>query len=275
MGQSNFLNSIRQGSFTTFYKYKILPSITAAQAILESDWGRSQLAKECKNLFGIKADNSRKGKKKVYQTKEYDKNGNILTIMAYFRKYKSYEDSLNDHGEFFHINKRYINVIGVSDYRGQAKAIQVAGYATDPQYANKLIQIIQQHNLQEWDTEVLSSINKQQSNQFFHIVAKGETISQIAQKYKVSTQGIIEANRLKNPNLIYPDQKLNIPNTEVEQKGQIYTVKKGDTLSTIAKKFNTTVKKLNEINNIFDVNKIQSGQKIYLNIPNNIKREGE
>lgn len=101
MGQSNFLNSIRQGSFTTFYKYKILPSITAAQAILESDWGRSQLAKECKNLFGIKADNSWKGKKKVYQTKEYDKNGNILTIMAYFRKYKSYEDSLNDHGEFF------------------------------------------------------------------------------------------------------------------------------------------------------------------------------
>lgn len=227
MNQSNFLNNIRQGSFTTFHKYKILPSITAAQAILESNWGKSQLAKECRNLFGIKADDSWEGKKKAFQTKEYDKNGNAITVMAYFRKYNSYEESLNDHGKFFHINKRYVNIIGIVDYKEQAKSIQKAGYATDPHYANKLVQLIKQNNLQNWDKEILSSpTNTQQTNQFIHIVKKGETINQIAQKYNIPTQEIIKNNQLKNPNLIYPSQSLNIPVSETEPQ-KIYTVKKG------------------------------------------------
>lgn len=151
MSQSSFLNSLRPGVFTTFRQYGILPSVTAAQAILESNWGRSSLARECRNLFGIKADRSWKCEKKAYSTKEYDKKGNLYTVVDYFRKYDSFEESLNDHGMFFHENKRYRDVIGLTNYKEQTKAIQIAGYATDPQYANKLIGLIEQNSLQFWD----------------------------------------------------------------------------------------------------------------------------
>src|SRR5690625_1888819 len=113
MSQSNFLKNIHQGPFTTFHKYRILPSVTAAQAILESNWGKSRLAKECKNLFGIKADKSWKGKKKAYQTQEYDENRGLITVWSYFRKYNAYEESLNDHGKFFNENNRYAKFIGL------------------------------------------------------------------------------------------------------------------------------------------------------------------
>ena len=104
MDPSTFLNTIYPGAIQTFRFSGILPSITASQAILESDWGRSSLAQECHNLFGIKADPGWKGEKKAYITNEYDKEGNLYTVTAFFRKYDSYTDSLKDHGKFFQEN---------------------------------------------------------------------------------------------------------------------------------------------------------------------------
>lgn len=70
MSQITFLNLLHSGAISTFDKYGLFPSITAAQAILESNWGKSKLARECLNLFGIKADQSWQGDKKAYSTKE-------------------------------------------------------------------------------------------------------------------------------------------------------------------------------------------------------------
>ncbi|MCI3028848.1 glucosaminidase domain-containing protein [Desemzia sp. C1] len=78
MTKELFLEQIRQGALQTFETYNILPSITAAQSILESNWGKSKLARECLNLFGIKADQSWQGDKKAYSTKEYDKNNKLI-----------------------------------------------------------------------------------------------------------------------------------------------------------------------------------------------------
>lgn len=268
MAQVNFLNNLHSGAIATFNDYGILPSITSAQAILESNWGKSKLAQECRNLFGIKADKSWKGEKKAYSTKEYDKNNNLLTVTDYFRKYPSYEESLKDHGKFFHENQRYADVIGLRDYKKQARAIQTAGYATDPQYANKLIQLIEQNKLQKWDQEVLSqtSFEKPYKQQTNHKVRKGESLSEIAEQYAVSVKSIVTANQLDNPNLIYPNQQLIIPvRSHMQVKEEHYVVKSGDTLSSIAQQFDTSVKKLATENRISNVNHIEVGQTLKIN----------
>ncbi|MFL2099729.1 glucosaminidase domain-containing protein [Desemzia sp. FAM 23989] len=267
MAKVNFLNNLHSGAMATFDDYGILPSITSAQAILESNWGKSKLAQECRNLFGIKADKSWKGEKKAYSTKEYDKNGNLFTVTDYFRKYPSYEESLKDHGKFFHENQRYADVIGLRDYKKQARAIQTAGYATDPQYAKKLIQIIEQNELQKWDQEVLTQTSfEQPNNTTMHKVKKGESLSKIAEQYAVTVQSIVTTNHLENPNLIYPDQQLIIPvRSHMQSKEEHYVVKPGDTLSFIAQQFDTSVQKLATENYISNVNHIEVGQTLKIN----------
>lgn len=261
MNPSTFLAAIKQGTIANHDVYKILPSVSAAQAILESNWGKSRLAKECYNLFGIKADSGWKGEQKAYATKEYDSNGNLYTVTAYFRKYASYEESLKDHGKFFHENQRYTNVLGLEEYKAQAKAIQAAGYATDPQYANKLIQLIEESNLQQWDREVVTQASSTRlNNKGMHRVKSGEILSAIAKKYGVSIQALVSANRVTNPNLIYPNQEIIIPSSQKP----FYIVKKGDTLTSIAQQFGTTVQQLAEKNFISDINPIEIGQKLLI-----------
>lgn len=260
-----FLNTLYEGAVQTFHLYKILPSITAAQATLESNWGKSQLTQECYNLFGIKADSSWKGERKEYQTKEYDNAGTLYTTTAFFRKYDSYEESLQDHGEFFHQNKRYANVIGLSDYREQAHAIQDAGYATDISYAAKLIQIIEENRLQKWDQDVLENFVEKDNPDFdavTHVVKEGETVSEIAQRYGKTVEEIVTVNQLSNPNLIYPEQTLVI--SPSRKNTSYYVVKEGDTLSSIAQQFGISVQKLVGENVISNRDYIVVGQKILI-----------
>lgn len=95
-----------------------------------------------------------------------------------------------------------------------------------------------------------------------YTVKKGDTLSAIAKKYGTTVNNLVKINNIKNPNLIYPGQKIKINSNIVSKKSTIYTVKKGDNLSNIAKKHNTTVNKLVKLNNIKNPNLIYPGQKI-------------
>lgn len=152
-----FLANIKQGSLNGWHTYKILPSISAAQAVLESGWGKSQLAILGNNLFGIKG--SYKGQSILFPTLEYI-NGQWITVDAQFRKYPSWHESVEDHGVFFHENPRYHNLIGVEDYVRVANLLSQDGYATDPDYANKIISTIRANDLDNWDREVLGGAQK-------------------------------------------------------------------------------------------------------------------
>lgn len=264
MDPSTFLNTIYPGAIQTFRFSGILPSITASQAILESDWGRSSLAQECHNLFGIKADPGWKGEKKAYITNEYDKEGNLYTVTAFFRKYDSYTDSLKDHGKFFQENKRYADVIGLLDYREQARAILVAGYATDLHYAEKLIQLIEKNGLIQWDRDALTSSSDKKADFTIHVVREGDTVSEIAKKYDVSVAEIVAMNQLANPNLIYTNQKLTVATSGGKTEEHYYTVMEGDTLTNIAQRFGTSVQRIASDNKISDSNHIGVGQKIFI-----------
>lgn len=97
-----------------------------------------------------------------------------------------------------------------------------------------------------------------------YTVKKGDTLSAIAKKYNTTVNELAKINNIKNVNLIYPGQKIKISGNS-PKKGQItYTVKKGDNLSKIAKKYNTTVNKLVKTNNIKNPNLIYPGQKIII-----------
>ncbi|GKU81195.1 phage tail protein [Niallia sp. NCCP-28] len=154
---TSFLTKIKNGAMQTWYSHGILPSITAAQGALESNWGRSSLTIDCNNLFGIKADSSWTGAKKAYRTAEQDSNGNVYYVTAYFRAYSNWTESILDHGQFFHDNSRYAAVIGLTDYTAQAQAIKAAGYATDTEYVSKLTSIIEAHDLASWDAAAIGN----------------------------------------------------------------------------------------------------------------------
>ena len=152
--QSQFLSAIKQGAMDGA-KEGVLPSITAAQAILESGWGSSELAKAPNNnLFGIKDSGDWNGEIVTVPTQEYV-NGDYITVNAAFRKYASWNDSVVDHAKFFTSTEwrknNYRKVVNETDYRIAAQELKNAGYATDPSYAGKLISLIEAYKLYEWD----------------------------------------------------------------------------------------------------------------------------
>ena len=152
--QSHFLSAIKQGAMDGA-KEGVLPSITAAQAILESGWGSSELAKAPNNnLFGIKDSEDWNGEIVTVPTQEYV-NGDYIKINAAFRKYTSWNDSVVDHAKFFTSTEwrknNYRKVVNETDYRIAAQELKYAGYATDPSYAGKLISLIEAYKLYEWD----------------------------------------------------------------------------------------------------------------------------
>jgi flagellum-specific peptidoglycan hydrolase FlgJ len=127
-------------------------SVTIAQAILESDWGKSGLAVRGQNYFGIKASKG-PGPAGIITMNTWEvMNGKNVTVSAGFRKYNNMEESFTDHGRFLADGARYAKAMSVKhDARAFARAIHAAGYATDPAYSTKLINIMQKYDLFEFD----------------------------------------------------------------------------------------------------------------------------
>lgn len=122
---------------------KIPASFTVAEAALESGWGAHAPGM---NLFGIKADASWTGPVTSLTTHEVI-NGKTVQIIARFRAYTDWLGSIADHAQFLLNNPRYKPAFSCTDGNAFAMAVAVAGYATDPLYASKIISIIDAHNL--------------------------------------------------------------------------------------------------------------------------------
>jgi len=134
-------------------EFGIPASITLSQGILESGNGESYLATEGKNHFGIKC-HGWEGEE-IYA--DDDKENEC------FRKYKKVQQSYRDHSEFLSKYSRYSSLfeLEITDYKGWAKGLKKAGYATSPTYAEKLISIIERYNLQEFDSEQKEELLKE------------------------------------------------------------------------------------------------------------------
>lgn len=153
MDRQTFIDTLAPHAQELQKGYGILPSIILGQAGLESNFGESTLASKYKNLFGIKAFGDQK--KVKLETKEFV-NEQWITIKGEFKVYSSWEESMDDHTMLF-VNgvdwdpKKYEPVLAAKDYKEAAQALQKAGYATDPTYADKIISVIEEYQLNTYD----------------------------------------------------------------------------------------------------------------------------
>ncbi|WP_430535483.1 glucosaminidase domain-containing protein [Listeria rocourtiae] len=203
-------------------KEGILTSITLAQAILESDWGNSGLATEGRNLFGIKG--KYQNDSVMMPTKEYE-NDTWVTVDAAFRKYPTWYESLDDHANLFlkgtsWDKDKYREVVEAKDHRTAANALQKSGYATDPGYANKLIELIEQRNLQAYDKIYDTIISKK---------AMHETGSATLTKNTAIWSSPPKTKGAKKVNDIakYGNKKLEIIQEMNTENGKWYQIKAG------------------------------------------------
>ena len=146
-----FLSLIKNDVIADMKRSGILASLTAAQALLESNNGNSKLsAPPNYNLFGIKGNYN--GQSVCMNTTEYVQ-GKYVTVKAYFKKYPSWLESIRDHSDMFNRLARYKNLRGEKDYKTACKNVELDGYATEPNYAESLINVIQKFKLYQWDSE--------------------------------------------------------------------------------------------------------------------------
>ncbi len=150
MAPQDFISTIGKAARQSMIETRIPASFVVADAALESGWGKSLLSVQGFNLFGVKADSSWKGATLTMQTREY-LNGQWIMVPALWRKYSDWFGSISDHAQFLLTNPRYKPCFSGKTGVGFALAVQAAGYATDPDYASKLISIIGQHNLSTLD----------------------------------------------------------------------------------------------------------------------------
>jgi flagellar protein FlgJ len=126
-------------------------SVTLAQSILETGFGKSELAVKGKIFFGIKAHGGRgtAGTYTINTSECY--NGQWVTISAAFRAYYSMAESFEDHGKFLKSNARYRSCFETNDPKEWTRRLQSNGYATDPGYSTKLISVMDKYNLYQYD----------------------------------------------------------------------------------------------------------------------------
>lgn len=261
MTNAEFVEKIGALASEDMKKTGILASLTIAQAILESAWGTSALAQAPNyNLFGIKG--AYNGNYCEFNTSEY-LNGKWVTVKAQFRKYPSWAESLADHSALFNTYDRYANLRGCTDYKLACRYVREDGYATDPSYTSKLINIIESNNLTRFDNGAVSTTPSTNNNGTYTVQA-GDTLTAIANKYGTTVDSLVALNSIADKNKIYVGQILKISGT-TSNNSTSYTVQAGDTLSGIASKFGTTYQELARINNISNPNLIYVGQVIKVN----------
>ncbi len=197
---THYISVYKDVAVSEMKKYGIPASITLAQGILESGSGKGTLAVKANNHFGIKCHDW-KGKK-VYHDDD--------RRQECFRKYKSANKSFRDHSEFLAYRKRYAKLFQLDkdDYKGWAKELRRAGYATDKRYPQKLIALIDRYELYKFDDKH-SKRKKSKRTQTAYTVVEGDTLYSISKKYNVSVRDLQSINGL-NGNEISIGQVLKI-----------------------------------------------------------------
>jgi len=218
--RKEYISRFKEIAVKEMLRSGIPASITMAQACLESDNGNSELARESNNHFGIKCKTDWMGARSYHND---DKQNEC------FRKYRTAEESYDDHTNFLTQNQRYAFLFKIShkDYDAWAKGLRTAGYATDPEYANRLIKIIVEEQLHQLDLMKADDLPQHDI-----IAEKGIRFNPEESRKK--------AHRKADSNRKFDDMSLN-PYNQREIKNlnglDIIYVKEGDTYESIAQEF--------------------------------------
>ncbi|MBB1647867.1 glucosaminidase domain-containing protein [Sphingobacterium sp. UME9] len=218
MAGNDYIAHYKDVAVAEMNKYGIPASIKLAQALLESGNGNSYLAREANNHFGIKCGGVWKGKS---VTRPDD------NINDCFRVYENPEQSFRDHSEFL-LRPRYAALFKLdkNDYKGWAKGLKAAGYATNPRYPELLIEMIERYHLDQYD-RVESRREK---------VVREETVQvEIVQNVQETPPTVVKTEEIKSPVAM-----------------RIHEVKAQDTLYSLSKLYNVSVDQIKSLNGLTD-----------------------
>ena len=243
----NYISEYKKIAISEMHRTGIPASIKLAQAILESDLGRSPLAYKANNHFGIKCGNGWTGETYYKQDDETDNTG--ILIESCFRSFNSGEESYLAHSDFLTSPSKqsrygFLFNLNTTDYVGWANGLKFAGYASDPSYPSKLIKIIESYQLYKLDVSVNTSGRQQD---LAEIPAPKEKFKQ--DKYKKDTPEKV------NPNIWNSDET---PETEGREKNMIsgkYKVAKINDVKMVLAYGGESIKELALRNgkNVFDL----------------------
>lgn len=271
-----YIDQYKDIAIEQMHRYHIPASITLAQGLFESGAGKSELARKGNNHFGIKC-NGWTGRA-VY----HDDDARNECFRAYDSAYESYED----HSKFLVGSKRYSSLfkLKTNDYKGWAHGLKAAGYATNPQYAHRLIDIIQLYKLYEYDEgkgyskfiaqhakhsaggelHVIKIFNKN----YYLIARRGDTFKSIGEEVGISYRKIAKYNErdkrdaLEEGEIVWLKKKQR--KAPKDYKGRLHYVRQGESMYSIAQNYGIRLKNLYKMNHMSPDYQIKVGDALRL-----------
>ena len=286
-----YINEHKDDAVRDMLKTGVPASVTLAQACLESQDGGSTLAKKANNHFGIKCSEWTGPS----YTQDDDKKDEC------FRKYKTTLESYDDHSLFLSTRPRYASLfqLSITDYKGWAKGLKKAGYATDPTYANRLIKIIEDNQLfmldQQQETQFTASLDNKLNSSGeerkvkkiyvpsveaidafasrkilsgngidYIIVRKGDNFKSLAKEFKLGYWQLPKYNEMDEKTELTEGQIVYIKPKKNESAQMVYVVKPGDTVLSISQENGIKSKFIYRYNNLQEGARVETGQQLYL-----------
>lgn len=248
----DYIKKYRELAVEEMKKYHIPASITLAQGLLESGAGQSTLARKSNNHFGIKCGGDWTGKTVSHDD---DARGEC------FRAYKHPKDSYEDHSKFLAGRPRYVSLfkLKITDYKGWARGLKKAGYATNPRYADQLIGIIELYELHKYDEKnylkwIKKNPNPHQTyiaNDLLYIVVRaGDSWKSISKEFDISQKKLRKYNdlykgyALQVGDILYLEKK----NKKADKEHIVHVLRAGESMYSVSQKYGIRLKNLYKMN---------------------------
>lgn len=261
-----YINQYKDLAIEQMLRYRIPASITLAQGLFESRAGQSDLARQGNNHFGIKCHNWTG----PTQYHDDDARGEC------FRVYQDAKQSYEDHSLFLARQSRYSRLFNLSptDYKGWAHGLKACGYATNPLYASKLIQIIELYKLNDYDkaksydrfmathSGTDKPINAEGTlhpihifNENYYLYAReGDTFKSIGREVNISWRKLAKYNEMDKKTILHKGDivylKKKRKKAPKQYKKRPHTVMPGESMYTISQKYGIRLKNLYKINHL-------------------------
>jgi len=248
----SYIKQYRDLAVEEMKKYHIPASITLAQGLLESGAGQSTLARKSNNHFGIKCGSDWRGKTVRHDD---DDRGEC------FRAYKHPKQSYEDHSKFLASRPRYASLfkLKITDYKGWARGLKKAGYATNPRYADQLIGIIELYDLDKYDKK--GGLKWMKENPHPHqpyianglvyiLVRGGDTWKSISREFDISQKKLRKYNdlykgyELQEGDILYLEKK----NKKADKEHIVHVLRAGESMHGISQKYGIRLKNLYKLN---------------------------
>jgi len=273
LNKTDYVRTYSSIAIKNMKEYSIPASITLAQGILESGSGNSELAKKSNNHFGIKCGSSWNGRKSFHDDDE---------LNECFRAYANVKDSYKDHSLFLHQNTRYSKLfeLKLQDYKGWAKELSKAGYATNPKYATLLIELIESLELYMYDSNnsnqfeapsYFTATNTMKINSIncvnIIVADSDDTYFKISKKFGITLRQLHKYNSTKwNKNLLQEGDIVYIaPKRFRSRKNKYIILSKNSSPLEVSQQEGVKLKSLLRKNHISSPNEqLRKGEKVFL-----------